>query len=152
TNGEQLIVFRPFLSGQAWHEGIALVWHDHLDIKQEFQEFYNLLSRDRVVAGSLLEAFERLGSVTAQLFTPLDHIAGEYRELVRNRLWGGIASVMGPLLSDDPAIADDVIRHCYVTTPISDQVDAEIDALLRDDPPKFLLESGVKSLRQGMGG
>ena len=152
ANGEQLVVFRPFLSGQSWSDGFALVWHATLDIKQDFQEFYNLLARDRVVEGALVQAFERLGSVTTQLHVPLDYVADADRELVRNRFWGKIAQVMGPLLSDDPSISEDIIRHCYVTTPISDQVDAEIDALLRDDPPRFLLDSGVKPLRQGMAG
>ena len=141
TNGPQLIIFRPYLPGRPWRQGTAIVFHDFRDIRADFASFFSLLSRERVIAGSLVEAFEELERVTAQLHTPINNISDPDRELVRNRVWQQIAKTMGPLLTDqseDPVAQIEIIRHCYVTTPLADQTDQNLDSLLRDVPQSFL--------------
>jgi hypothetical protein len=57
-----------------------------------------------------------------------------------------ISSIMGPLLSDrseNETAQEEVIRHCYVTTPLSDQADASLDSLIRDGLPSHLMQAGV---------
>lgn len=152
TNGPQMIVFRPFLPGRPWRQGTAIVYHDYRDIETNFAEFYELLSRDQVIAGSLNEAFEHLERTTAQLYAPIEFVADPDRELVRNRFWQKIARTMGPLLTDqseDPAAQIEIIRHCYVSTPLVDQTDESLNALLKDAPKPFLNDAGVIDLRPG---
>ena len=155
TNGTQVIVFRPYLPGRSWRQGIALVYHDHNDIKTGFAEFYALLARNRVVAGSLVEAFESLEKPTTQLFSPLSFLRDPDRELVRNRIWQQLARTLGPILTDqaeDPETQLEVIRHCYVTTPLGDQTDRNLDSLIRDTPQDFLSQAQFVDLQPGTHG
>ena len=155
TNGSQFVIFRPYLPGRPWKQGMAIVFHDHRDILKNFAEFYDLLSRDRVISGSLIEAFEHLERVTTQLYVPLNYVRDPDRELVRNKVWRQIAGTMTPLLTDqseDLSAQIEVIKNCYVTTPLADQTDKNLDALLKDTPPQYLTDAGVVDLRPGKRG
>jgi hypothetical protein len=155
TNGPQSIVFRPYLPGRPWRQGTAVVFHDYRDIEQNFAEFYELLCRDCVVRGSLVEAFEHLERTTSQLYTVIDYLPDPDRELVRNRVWQQIARIMGPLLTDrseDQPAQLEVIQNCYVTTPLADQTDKSLDSLLRDQPKPYLIDAKFVDLRPGAQG
>ena len=155
TNGSQFIVFRPYVPGRSWKQANAIVFHDHRDIDQHFAEFYNLLSRDNVLAGSLVEGFEHLERTTTQLYSPLDTITDPDRELLRNAVWQQISRTMGPLLTDQSEDLEaqlEVIRHCYVSTPLADQTDENLDALLKDAPGPHLATAQVIDLKPGAEG
>lgn len=146
TNGDQFILFRPYLSGHRWEDGYALIWHSYNDILDSFAEFFRLLSRDAVSSGILLQELEQQSYATQERFTPLSFIANPDSELRRNAVWNKISKVMAPLLSDLPTDLQtqlDILQHCYVSTPISDQADASLDRLLRDTPSRTLDEAGV---------
>jgi hypothetical protein len=152
TNGSQFIIFQPYTPGRSWEHGNAIVWHDLNDVRDEFQEFYALLSRENVSSGGLAEAFQRIDGVPHDLFRPLDYIQNPDRELIRNPFWAKISTVLGPLLADVPENESqqiDVITHCYVTTPLSDQADQSLDRLLRDTMPKYLLDAGAQDVQPG---
>src|SRR5207253_871099 len=77
------------------------------------------------------------------------------RELVRNNLWQQIARTMGPLLTDQPEDSEaqfEVLRNCYVTTPLADQTDRNLNSLLQDTTNKHLKDASFVDLKQGMGG
>lgn len=155
SNGSQLIAFRAFTTGKPWRNGTAIVFHDRTDIKENFAEFFELFSRDAVISGSLIEAFDRAERQPARLFTPIETVSSPNQELLRNRFWQRIARTMGPLLSDtndDPQSQLDVIQHCYVTNPLSDQTDQNLDELLRDTPQGFLTDASFIDLKTGAGG
>jgi hypothetical protein len=155
TNGTQLIAFRPNVPGRSWRQGMAIIYHDHRDMLQHFAEFHSLFSRDRVVAGSLVEAFEHIERTTTPLYAPIDHVTGADRELVRNPLWAQISRTMGPLLTDqleDPSGQLEVIAHCYVSTPLADEADSSLNALLRDIPSSRLTSASVIDLKPGAQG
>lgn len=155
TNGHQVVVFRPYLPGRSWKQGSAIVFHDLKDIAEHFGEFHALLSRDRVLAGSLVEAFDDLERTTTSVYAPIGFVSDPDRELVRNHVWQQMARTMGPLLTDqpeDPAVQLEVIEHCYVTTPLADQTDRNLDALLRDIPKGELSKARITDLRPGTAG
>lgn len=146
TNGYQFLVFKPFLPGRSWQNGLALVWHDWRDIEEDFAGFHALLSRDAVVAGVLVERFAVAEAPTARAYAPLDYISDPDRELVRNRIWTKIARVMGPLLTDqpaDPVTQREILENCYVSTPLSEQSDETLDRLIRDLPTPALVAADV---------
>jgi hypothetical protein len=152
SNGSQFIVFRPYLPGRPWRSGMAIVFHDHRDLEHNFSEFHSLLSRDAVVAGSLIEAFEHLERSTTQLYTALEQLPDADRDLVRNRVWQQIARIMGPLLTDqseNPAVQLEIISNCYVSTPLADQTDESLDRLLKDVPAPDLIAAKFVDLRPG---
>jgi energy-coupling factor transporter ATP-binding protein EcfA2 len=155
TNGTQIILFRPTLPGRPWRSGTAIVFHDHADIESHFAEFYELLGRDRVIAGGLVEAFEHLERTTVQKYAVLDKLANPNRELVRNRVWQQIARIMGPLLTDQPESPGaqlEVLQYCYVTTPLADETDTSLNTLLRDVPSRHLADAKVTDLKIGSHG
>jgi predicted type IV restriction endonuclease len=82
TNGAQFILFQPYLAGRSWEHGVAIVFHDLSDIRDDFQEFYALLSWGAVCSGAIIEAFERLEGITSELFRPMDFIQNPDAELV----------------------------------------------------------------------
>lgn len=152
TNGDQFIVFRPRLPGRRWRDGRAIVWHGYDDILRDFARFYSWLSRDALVAGALHEAFDTADSITTSLTTPTEFIHNPDAELVRNRFWNRIARVVGPLFAPDPSSnQDEIIQHCYVRTPLSDEADRSIDTLLRDRPPAFAVDAGATDLKPAHG-
>ena len=155
TNGSQLIIFRPFVPGRSWKHGTAIVYHDHDDVRTNFAEFYVLLARDNVLAGTLVEAFEEVDRRMTQLFAPLSFLPDPDRELVRNKLWSQISMTMAPLLTDRPEDLSaqlDVIRNCYVTTPLGDQTDRSLDRLLADTGTQLAGDAAFINLRRGSGG
>lgn len=146
TNGEQFVIFRPYLSGRSWTEGIALAFHDHDDIVQNFAYFHSLLSQRGVIAGGLLDEFERSEGITETLHTPISRVHNPDQELVRNRHWAKMSAVIGPLLTDqaeDLVSQTETIRNCYVSTGLSDQADESLNKLLKDVPSKELQDAGV---------
>jgi|CXWL01.1.fsa_nt_gi hypothetical protein len=155
TNGPQIIIFRPYLPGRPWRQGTAITFHDHLDIENNFAEFHSLLARDQVIAGSLVEAFEHLERTTTERHAVLDYLPDRDRELVRNRVWQQIAKIIGPLLtdqSDDVSAQLEVIANCYVTTPLADQTDKNLNSLLQDTPSRHLSDARFQDLRSDIKG
>ncbi len=147
TNGSQFILFRPYVPGRSWTKGIAIVFHDHADVVQDFALFFRLLARDNVVSGTLLDAFEEFEGITETLYTPIQYVYEADQELVRNPFWWKLSKVIAPLLTDqaeDPATQAEIIRNCYVKTRLSDQADASLDRLLHDIPSAALAGAGVK--------
>lgn len=146
TNGYQFVVFKPYLPGRSWETGWAVVWHDWSDIEADFASFFSLLSRDAVISGVLVERFASVEAPTRRSYSPLDNLADPDRELVRNRVWTKIARVMGPLLTDQPSEPQaqlEILEHCYVSTPLSDQSDATLDRLIQDRPTQALADAAV---------
>ena len=135
-------------------DGTAIVFHDHGDIKANFAEFYSLLARNRVIAGSLIEAFEHLERTTTERRAVLDNLSDRDKELVRNRVWQKIAKILGPLLTNqtDEASQLEIIANCYVTTPLADQTDKSLNALLQDLPSRHLSDAAVQDLRADIEG
>lgn len=155
TNGDQFVAFRPHLKGRKWREGMAMIWYDYRDIEDKFGDFYSWMARDRILAGALIEAFERADTITTTLHSPLEFVHNADAELVRNRFWTRISGTVGPLLTDDPEslhTLDEIIRNCYVRTPLSDQADRSIDSLLRDVLPEELRDAQLVDLKPGMHG
>jgi len=146
TNGTQWVLFRPYIPGRSWTSGIAVVFHDADDIVQNFAFFHQLLSRDRVVEGKTLDVFEELEGAAENLATPIQYIRDADGELIRNPFWSKISKVVVPLFSDQPensVFQEEVIRNCYVTTPLSDEADQVLGRLLQDRPTPFLIDAGV---------
>ena len=145
TNGGQFVIFRPYLSGRHWTTGIALVFHGHDDISQEFALFHKLLARDNVVSGIILDSFEEFEGITETLTPPIKYVYNGEGVRVRNPFWPNLSRIIGPILTDqpeDPAAQERVIQNCYVTTKLSDQADSTLNELLKDIPSSALADAG----------
>jgi hypothetical protein len=154
TNGSQFVIFKPYLPGRSWTTGTAVVFHDHDDIIQDFALFHRLLSREQVYAGSLLEEFEHIEGITTTLYAPIQFLDDADSELVRNPFWIKIARVLSPLFTDnleDLVLQAEIIQNCYVTTPLSDEADKNLDRRIRDTLPPSLKDAGIQEVAPGSG-
>src|ERR1019366_6683205 len=149
TNGTQYILFEATPRGKSWRDGHALVWHDHNDVQENFAEFYGLLSKASVEQGILREEFAKVTSITAPSFTPITYIHNPDGELIRNPFWGKIAQAFSPILIDQPenaALQEEIIKHCYVATPLAKESNTSLGQLLRDIMPGYMEQAGARSL------
>ncbi len=153
TNGEQYVIFRTHIRGRRWEEGKAFVFSSLDDIESHFADFWTLLAREPVRAGSLIQKFEAAEAMTVTLSRALDHVNNSDMEMIRNPFWDTISEIVSPLLVDDPlnkGVQDDIIRHCYVATPMADDTDSSIDRLLQQSLPPRLEIARFKNIEIGM--
>ena len=148
TNGEQFIIFEASVRGRSWRTGKAIVFHDQQDVADHFAEFWALLGRPNVEMGSLSKAFSASRAVTRPSSTPLQYIHNPDAELIRNPFWSKISQAFAPLLIDQPeneALQDEVLRNCYVFSPLAGESRDDLAHLLQDMMPKFLVDAGVRN-------
>lgn len=149
TNGIQFIVFQTMVKGRPWREGFALVWHDHADILSDFAAFFRILGKPSVTSGILIEEFGRKIDSSINSFSPIQFVHNPDRELVRNPFWGKISQAFQPVLTDHPENHElqlDIIRKCYVATPLAKESQGQLGRLLRDMMPNYLRDAGVINL------
>jgi hypothetical protein len=150
TNSVQFILFEATPRGKSWRDGYALVWHSYQDIIENFAAFYALLSRSSVTAGSLREEFAKTISVTRQLFTPLDYIHNPDAELVRNPFWSKISQAFSSILIDQPenaSLQEEIVKNCYVSTPLASESRSFLGGLLRDLMPHYVKAAGASNIQ-----
>lgn len=149
TNGTQFIVFQAITRGRKWTDGQAIVWHDHQDILDNFADFWELLARSNVIRGLLTERFNKVSSVTTAYYSPLQFIHNPEAELVRNPFWNKISNAFSPILVDQPeneSLQIEIIKHCYVSSPLAGESSNDLARLLRDLMPKYLKDAGVRNI------
>ena len=98
-----------------------------------FAEFWALLARVNVEAGVLAATFRNEASVTAPTYTALQYIHNPEAELVRNPFWNKISQAFSPILIDQPEndpLQEEVIRNCYVLSPLADESTSSLAELL----------------------
>lgn len=152
SNGTQLVIFKTMTPGKKWTDGRAIVFHDLEDIKNSFQEFYELLSRDSVRSGSLKQKLSDADSLDLNLYVPRNSLHAKDVDLIRNEFWSKISTIFSPLLAgqpDDEALQDIIIQNCYVKTNYSDQADKFINNILEEDIPEYLKKAQVTNLKSG---
>src|SRR5688572_20172691 len=150
TNGSQFVLFQCQSDGKSWKAGTAVVFHDLEDIEERFSDFYEVFAADNVRNGSLRQALNIAGETDTILYRPAAWIEDYESELSRNPFWGKISQAVAPLLVDDPSdftFQQQIVEHCYVTTALSDEVDADINRLLADRPSERLIAAGIHDLK-----
>jgi len=149
TNGTQFILFQAMTKGRRWTEGEALIWYDHHDIFENFPEFWEMLGRENVESGILSERFTHVASVTTATYSPLQYVHNPESELVRNPFWNKIAQAFSPILVDQPeneALQLEIIKNCYVSSPLAGESSADLARLLQDIMPAYLEDAGVRDI------
>jgi hypothetical protein len=138
SNGYSFIVFRAIVEGVSWLEGTGIVFYDYNDIKDNFSEFWNLLSYESVVDGSLENAFRHFVPSVRDFYRPIDSRADSDATYGRNPY----ASALKPFIDKffgDIALQDtiDLLKDCYVFSKPIQYIDKDLDLILRDQIPTF---------------
>jgi len=146
-NGYQLVIFAAITLGKNWKDGYCYVFHSLVDIKENFNLFWNMLAYEQVIIrSSLIEHFEK-GKRELSFEKTIADIHFPDQSWARNRLYSQIRPISDFVFTEilDEARAD-VLKRCYVygrsTNPLSkDMEDYFIDRL-----PHFAEKFKIKDI------
>ena len=150
TNGHAWILFRAVREDIPWREGQAVIFSDFDNIRANFTDFWNLLSYEQILAGSLDAEFGSSLRVNRELHRVIDILYNAELPLQRNRLHIQLHPLITSVFED---IADqdqlDILKSCYVHSKSLTIVAKELGVVITDEIPRFLLAEGTKGIKQG---
>lgn len=148
TNGYAWVVFRAIREDLPWREGYARVFSSLEYIESCFTEFWNLLSYDAILRGSLDTEFGSRLVAPRHLGRVLDQLYNADLPLRRNRLHSQlyplIQAVFENIADQDP----EILKSCYVHTGSLKVVVQDLNAVISDAIPQFLRDQGTVEVRQ----
>jgi hypothetical protein len=149
TNGYAWLIFRAIREDVPWRDGYARVFPSLEYIESHFTEFWNLVSYDAVMSGSLDAEFGSRVVEPRRLDRVLDHFYNADLPLHRNRLHSQLYPLIQAVFEN---IADqeppEILKSCYVHTGSLRIVVQDLNTVITDAIPKFLLEQGAKPVHQ----
>jgi hypothetical protein len=138
TNGSAWIIFPALRTdGVPLAETQARIFRSLDDIQARFVEFWELLSRQRVIEGSLQA--EYFGEHREELVRrPISLLREPGYRLGRNSLYPYIESAIVKALTDEGLLADrTALENCYVKTAERVKFDARLDIHVADLKPEL---------------
>jgi len=149
TNGYAWIVFRAIREDMPWREGSARVFPSLEYIEAHFSDFWNLLSYESILTGSLDDEFGSSSRVPRQLYRVVDRLFNSDLPLHRNRLHAQlyplIQAVFENIADQDPL---EILQSCYVHTDSLRIVAQDLNTVITDAIPEFLLQQGAEPVYQ----
>lgn len=112
SNGDQFVIFEAIKFGEDWDRGNVMVFYNPDDVQRNFMDFWNLISKDAVERGSLIEHLSKEVE-ELQFIRPVDNIHFKNERYPRNEL----SRYMRPIISfafGDITDEIDVSKECYV--------------------------------------
>jgi hypothetical protein len=149
TNGDAWIIFRAIREDMPWKDGLARVFPNLDVIEVQFTDFWNLLSYDAILAGSLDAEFGSLFRTTRKLHRVLDKLFNADLPLYRNRLHHQLHPLIQTIFEN---IADqeppEILLSCYVHSTSLRIVAQDLDTVITDAIPELLIEQGTEPIKQ----
>lgn len=113
SNGNQFLIFEAFRNGP-WTQGYCLVFHSFEDIEDNFHLFWNILSKDGILKGSLQTYISKTRPIL-KFKKPFEFF--HYQEIsVAQNKYAGLLSPFIDRIFDE--IIDDtqieILKECYV--------------------------------------
>lgn len=133
TNGDQWIIFRGTASTQkGWIDFKATVFYSAEVLKQNFSAFWNLLSKQRILEGSLSE---KLGYEITKVPNFAKRPTSETENpIILSKVSPKDVDILFDFYFDDIATRDNgnMLRECYVEEKEIKEYSKELRSLLRD--------------------
>jgi hypothetical protein len=147
TNGYAWIAFRAIRDDMPWRKGRARVFPSLEHIRDNFTEFWNLLSYEAISAGSLHQEFSQDIGASRELHRVIDNLFNADLPLGRNVLNASIQPLI-KLIFEDIADQDhlEVLQSCYVHTGTLRIVANDLDDIITEVIPRFLVDEGAVSV------
>jgi GTPase SAR1 family protein len=144
TNGDQFIIFETEKYGQEWTKANCKVFYSFDDIKKNFTDFWNLLSKDAVEEGSLVSELS-LGAEELRFIKPVDDVRFKNEIKPRNDLYRYMSPIIDLTFREitDKKRAE-MLRECYVLETESDELSKSLRKYLSIDTTK----SEIKEIKQ----
>ena len=150
TNGYCWIVFRAIREDVPWREGLARIFPSHEYVEEHFTAFWNLLSYEAISSGALDEEFGGPNRQPRELHRVSERLFNANLPLQRNRLHAQLHPLITRIFEN---IADqdqvEILRSCYVHSNSLRIVADDLDVIITDAIPQFLLDEGAKPAKSG---
>jgi hypothetical protein len=141
TNGYAWLIFRAMREDISWIEGHVLVFPSAGYIKDHFIEFWNLLSYQAVLDGSLEKAFSSEITTPRLLTRPIDQLRNPDAPLFRNRFHMHLHPFVEGVFRDIGAKELEILEKCYVYNRSLRIIDEDLKLVIEDSIPHFVPEA-----------
>ena len=149
TNGYTWIVFKAIRDDVPWREGRARIFPSIEYIRDNFVQFWNLLSYQAICEGALDEEFGHGIPASRNLFRVTDRLYNADLPLRRNKLNQQLQPIVTYIFEDIAAQEDaDLLTSCYVHSNTLRIVADDLNVVITDSIPQSLVEEGTISLNQ----
>jgi hypothetical protein len=149
TNGHAWIIFRAIREDMPWREGNARLFPSPEYIEKNFTEFWNLLSFEAIEKGFLDEEFGPSTRIPRKLHRVVDRLFNADLPLERNRLHAQLHPLIQTIFQDiaeqDPV---EILQSCYVHAESLRIVAHDLNTVIIDAIPKFLVQQGTEAIVQ----
>lgn len=137
TNGGSWIVFPAIRTDQiTFEESEARIFRDLNDAKNRFVDFWEILSRERVIDGNLENELLKASSITETMRRLRDTLPEPGYRLGRNALYDYIEPAVVEALTDEALLENmDALEACYVKTSERLKYDNRLQMHIRDPKP-----------------
>ena len=150
TNGYAWIIFKTSYKKEKWRDQQAVVFSSFDDLLNNYLKFYNLLSLNAIINGSLESEFESLSKTERKQYRVLGNLLNADEPLQRNRLHAQLFPVIDAFFLD---IADkselDILKSCYVRSRSVKEASLDMESVINDEIPLFLKKEGAKHVLTG---
>jgi hypothetical protein len=146
-NGYQLVIFVAITLGKNWKDGYCYAFHSLVDIKENFNLFWNMLSYEQVISrSSLIEHLEK-GKRELSFQKTIADIHFPDQCWARNRLYSQIRPISDFVFTEilDEARAD-VLKRCYVYGRSTNPLSNDIEDYFIDKLPHFAEKFKIKDI------
>lgn len=145
TNGDQFIIFEAQKFGRDWSEANCKVFYNFDDIRRHFMDFWNLLSKDAIESGSLVNGLSK-GSKELNFIKPVDEVRFKNELEPRNELYSYMIPIINHTFREITEAKDiDMLRQCYVIENDFEELSQSLKGHLKLNRRK----SEPKEIKQG---
>ncbi|MFH0994510.1 MAG: P-loop NTPase fold protein [Pseudomonadota bacterium] len=141
TNGYAWLVFRAIREDISWLNGQVIVFPSAGYIKDHFVEFWNLLSFQAVLDGSLEKAFSSEITTPRLLTRPIDQLRNPDAPLFRNRFHMHLHPFVEGVFRDIGEKEIEILEKCYVYNRSLKIIDEDLQLIIKDSIPNFVSEA-----------
>lgn len=145
-NGYQLVLFSAISIGKPWRDGFCLVYNSLEDIKNNFNQFWNILAFQNVSNGSLISFIEK-GKSKHTFKKLISEVHNQDQSWARNELYIFIQPYCDFVFSEllDEARTE-VLKECYVYDRSSKPLTREIEHFFIDQLPHFADDFNIQQI------
>lgn len=145
-NGYQLVVFCAITIGKAWTDGYCIVFSSLDDIKDNFNIFWNILARESIDHGSLIQHLD-IGKSQLTFKKIIQEIHNPEQSWARNELYTYVQPIADFVFSEliDEARTE-VLKKCYVYDRSNKELGDELEDYFIDKLPHFAERYKIKDI------
>lgn len=145
-NGYQLVIFPAITIGKPWRDGQAILFNSIEDFINNYSMFWNILSREQVLKGSLINYLEKIKSSLSfsKILSKL-----HYRDELwpRNELYQFISPIskfiFSELLDETRTV---ILNDCYVFDKSNKYLTTDLNIFFKDSLPYFASNFKIKDV------